>query len=299
MISMGSLKNQFVRVIDLNFTPGLNKHSYKKQKITKQKIPSYRYRKNLINFACNLANYLTSNYSVKCIKEIKPEYITEFFQYKASDINNGKGCSHSTLIQYKSYINKLDKLIKQTYNFNAHLADGVPKKLGGNAKIRDLYIKQEHIDAILEEKSNSMSDAVLGIKINNLFGLRAEETTKLKAKDFDLTTLKLHIVNGKNGKSRDLYIDTEEKLGLAKEIRRKFDDEERIVKMRSKSFSQFISRSLVDLDIKEYKEAKTSNHALRKAAAIKEYETTRDKESTSKFLGHNRINIINTYIRSK
>ena len=28
-----------------------------------------------------------------------------------------------------------------------------------------------------------------------------------------------------------LYIDTEEKLGLAKEIRRKFDDEDRIVKM--------------------------------------------------------------------
>lgn len=299
MIVMGSLKNQFVRVIDLNFTPGLNKHSYKKQNINKQKIPSFRYRKNLIDFSCNLSNYLTANYKIKYIKEIKKEYITAFFKYKETNSNNGKGCSHTTLIQYKSYINKLDKLIQQTYKFNAHLADGVPKKLRGNPKIRNLYLKQEHIDAILEEKSDSISDAVLGIKINNMFGLRAEEITKLKAKDFDLINRKLHIIDGKNGKSRDLEIDTEEKLELAKEIKKAFNDEERIVKMRSKSFSQFINRSLVQLEIYDYKTDKTSNHALRKTAAEKEYERNRDKETTSKFLGHNRTNIVDTYTHSK
>lgn len=299
MIVMGSLKNQFVRVIDLNFTPGLNKHSYKKQNINKQKIPSFRYRKNLIDFSCNLSNYLTANYKIKYIKEIKKEYITAFFKYKETNSNNGKGCSHTTLIQYKSYINKLDKLIQQTYKFNAHLADGVPKKLRGNPKIRNLYLKQEHIDAILEEKSDSISDAVLGIKINNMFGLRAEETTKLKGKDFDIINMKLHVVDGKNSKSRDLDIDTEEKLELAKEIRKTFNDEERVVKMRSKSLSQFITRSLIELEIDDYKEAKTSNHAIRKAAAIKEYERTGDKEATSKFLGHNRTNIVDTYTHSK
>ena len=43
--------------------------------------------------------------------------------------------------------------------------------------------------------------------------------------------MKVHIVDGKNGKSRDLNIDTQQKLELAKEIRQKFNDEERIVKM--------------------------------------------------------------------
>ena len=299
MIVMGSLKNQFIRVIDLNFTPGLNKHSYKKQNINKQKIPSYKYRKNLIDFACNLSNYLTSNYKIKYIKEIKKEHITAFFKDKETNSNNGKGCSHTTLIQYKSYINKLDKLIKQTYKFKANLSNGVSTSLGGNAKIRNLYLKQDHIDAILEEKVESKSYAILGIKINNLFGLRAEEITKLKAKDFDLIDMKLHVVNGKNGKSRDLEIDTEEKLELAKEIRKNFNDEERIVKMRSKSFSQFINRSLIELEIYDYKEAKTSNHALRKAAAIKEYERVGNKEEVSRFLGHNRTNIVDTYTHSK
>lgn len=296
---MGSLKNQFIRVINESFTPGINKHSYKKQKINKSKIPSFRYRKNLIDFACNLSNYLTTNYSTRYIKEIRPEHITEFFDDKEANSNEGKGCSHTTLIQYKSYINKLDKLIRQTYKFNPHLADGVPEKLGGNAKIRNLYLKEEHIDVILKEKVESKSDAVLGIKINNLFGLRAEETTKLKAKDFDIINMKLHVLDGKNGKSRDLDIDTEEKLELAKEIRKTFNDEERVVKMRSKSFSQFINRSLLQIDIDDYKEAKTSNHALRKAAAIKEYERTGNKEATSKFLGHNRTNIVDTYTHSK
>lgn len=296
---MGSLKNQFIRVIDQNFTPGLNKHSYKKQKNNKQKIPSYKYRKNLIDFACNLSNYLTTNYNIKNIKEIKQEHIIAFFKEKECNCNNGRGCSHTTLIQYRSYINKLDKLIKQTYKFNSHLAEGVPKKLGGSEKIRNLYLKQEHIDKILEEKYGSKSYAVLGIKINELFGLRAEETTKLKAKDFDLINMKLHVVDGKNGKSRDLGIDTEKKLELAKEIRRKLSDEERVIKMRSKSFSQFINRSLIELGIDDYKEAKTSNHSIRKNAAIKEYERTGDKETTSKFLGHNRTNIVDTYTHSK
>lgn len=296
---MGSIKNQFIRVIEQNFTPGLNKHSYKKQKINKQKIPSYKYRKNLIDFACNLSNYLTSNYKIKYIKEIKPEHITAFFKEKECNCNNGRGCSHVTLIQYRSYINKLDKLIKQTYKFNSNLAEGVPKKLGGSEKIRNLYLKQEHIDKILEEKFDSKSYAVLGIKINELFGLRAEETTKLKSGDFDLINMKVHIVDGKNGKSRDLNIDTQQKLELAKEIRQKFNDEERIVKMRSKSFSQFINRSLSNSKIDDYKNAKTSNHAIRKTAAIKEYERTGDKEATSKFLGHNRTNIVDTYTHSK
>lgn len=296
---MGSLKNQFIRVIDKNFTPCLNKHSYKKQKINKQKVPSYKYRKNLIDFACNLSNYLTSNYKIKYIKEIKKEHITAFFKEKECNCNNGRGCSHTTLIQYRSYINKLDKLIKQTYKFNSHLAEGVPKKLGGSDKIRNLYLKQEHIDKILEEKYDSKSYAVLGIKINELFGLRAEETTKLKSGDFDLINMKVHIVDGKNGKSRDLNIDTQQKLELAKEIRQKFNDEERIVKMRSKSFSQFINRSLIDLGIDDYKNAKTSNHSIRKSAAINEYERTGDKEATSKFLGHNRTNIVDTYTHSK
>ena len=296
---MGSLKNQFIRAIEMNFNPGLNKHSYKKQKINKEKIPSYRYRKNLIDFACNLSNYLTTNYDIKYIKEINDEHITAFFKDKECNCNNGKGCSHTTLIQYRSYINKLDKLIKQTYKFNAHLVDGVPAKLEGNDKIRNLYLKPKHIDLILQDKSKSASDAVLGIKINSLFGLRAEETTKLKAKDIDLIEMKLHVIDGKNGKSRELEIDTEEKLELAKEIRRKFEDEERVVKMRSKSFSQFINRGLLQINIYDYKDAKTSNHSLRKAAAIKEFNRTGDKEGTSKFLGHNRTNIVDTYTHSK
>lgn len=69
--------------------------------------------------------------------------------------------------------------------------------------------------------------------------------------------------------------------------------------MRSKFFSQFINRSLIELGIDDYKEAKTSNHAIRKAAAIKEIERTGDKAATSKFLCHNRINIVDTYTHSK
>ena len=64
-------------------------------------------------------------------------------------------------------------------------------------------------------------------------------------------------------------------------------------------FSQFINRGLLQINIYDYKDAKTSNHSLRKAAAIKEFNRTGDKEGTSKFLGHNRTNIVDTYTHSK
>lgn len=288
---MGSLLYQMTRAIDKNFTPGKSKRSHKKQGIKKVLIFSYSYRRNLIHFSANLTHFLKGSYKVRNLKDIKPEFITAFFKAK-EDLN----CSHRTLVQYKSYITTMDKLITQTYYFKLHMARGVPEVLGGTKPKRTLYMRQEHIDAILELRKNSNSAAVLGIRINNLFGLRVSETCKLIGKDFDLDKMVLHIVRSKGGRDRDIKINTVEQLELAREIRAKYGELDKLVPMEENSFNKFITEALEELGITMYKDANTVNHAIRKKVARKVLQDNLDKgmsmqdamDDTSKFLGHNK-----------
>lgn len=301
---MGSLLHQFVHAIDYNFCPGLDKHNFKKQPTKKVKIASYSYRRNLIDFAANLVHFLKANYpEVHKLKEIQPAYVGQFIKEKEES-----GCSHSTLIQYRSYLRTLDKLITQTYYFKVHLARELPDFVG-TPKKRDIYMRQEHIDAILELRKNSKSPALLGLRINNIFGLRTSETIKLIGKDFDLDNKVLHIVDSKGGRSRDLDLDTPEKIDIAIEVRSKFNDDEKVVPLLESGFNSFITDSLETLGIEDYKKAKTSNHAIRKKVAIgvmqdnlnKGLSEQDAKDATSKFLGHNkkRNAVVDAYIKAK
>ena len=301
-MSNGSLFNQFYYVIKANFCPNLNKHSYKKQHHKKVKIASYSYRGGLISFSSNFSKYLKKKFGVRFIKEIQQDHIESFFNDKLKD-----GCSKRTLMQYKSYLNTLDKLILQTYFFKARLGRNVVVKDGAKEK-RILYMKDEHIDAILELKKDTNSSALLGIEINRLFGLRAEETVSLRAKDFDLEECKLHIFGGKNGKYRFMYLNTQEKYDLALRVREMFEDNERLIPIKAESYCTFIRRALEELNIEEYKLGKTSNHALRKKYAIDSLELYKErgmsdedaKLKISREFGHNRISVIeDSYINAK
>lgn len=290
---MSSLLNQFTYAVDSNFCPGLNKRSYKRSGMKKVKIASYQYRRNLIHFSGNITNYLKANYQVKNLKDIRSDYIYSFFKYKELT-----GCSHRTLVQYRSYINVLDKLITQTYHMKVHLKKGVPE-IGGTPNKRVLYMRQEHIDAILELRKNSKSPALLALRINNIFGLRVSEDVKLLGKDFDLEKNTLHIVDSKGGRCRDLPLDTPEKLEIAKEINSKFAPNERVVPLRATSVNQFVTRALKHLNITDYVGANTVTHAIRKKVARDLYEQTNDKKAVTIHLGHNRICVADTYINAR
>lgn len=292
---MGNLRYQFTSSIDNAVALGLNKHSYKKQGCSTQKIPSYQYRKNLINFANNLVNFLIDNYpEIKKLKDIKSEHIEAFF------IAKEKCCSHRTLVQYRSYIRVLDRCIAQNLHFKVHLINGVPKNLEGGEKIRTIFMTREHANLLLESIKGSKSKCVLGVQIAILFGLRASEVVHLKAKDFRIETGILFIHKAKGGKNRYLEIDTFEKIELSRKIRNSFEDEKILVPVRADTFDRFINYHLVKLGLTEYREGKTSCHSIRKMVAdemtkegIKEGLT--EKESllrTSKFLGHNREEVV-------
>lgn len=291
---MSSLRYQFVSSIDNAFSPNLNKHSYKKQGCGKQKVASYQYRRNLLDFANCLISYLNVEYpDIKNLKDIKRIHIYSFFKEKE------KTCSHRTLTQYRSYINVLDKCITQNFHFKIHMANGVPEINKENNKVRNLYMRQDHIDSILELKKNSKSPALIGLRISNLFGLRAKEIVTLRPRDFNLEKEYLKVI-GKGGKTRYIKFETKEQKDLAEEILFNYVNDEKLVPIRADTYNSFIRNSLHELNIHDYDKAKTGNHAIRKKVAKEEIERNINNgmtieeayENETKRLGHNRTSVI-------
>lgn len=300
---MGSLFNQFERVIEDNFRPNLNKHSYKIQGNTKILIPSYSYKTNLLRFAGTFTKGLKEQFAVRNIKDIKPEMVVGYLEGLKE-----KGYSKHTITQYKSYIRTFDKLIHQTYHFKAHLSDNISEVNGGREAIRTIYMKPQHLEMIFEYHRNkgTKSPCLLGLEIANLFGLRASEIVYLRAKDFDLNTKYLKVYRGKGNKRRFLKLNTEDKIEISCRIRKQFAEDDKIVPVRERTYIDFISDTLKALNILEYSQADTGNHAIRKKFAIEEELLLESQGMTkeeaikevSLELGHNRKNVTYGYIQS-
>lgn len=286
---MKNLKQQFIGSVDKNFCPGADKHNYKKQGYATIKIFSYSYRKGLINFGCNLANFLKNEYNIKFLKEIKEEHIKGFFKAK------GEISTVRTLRQYKSYLMVFDKLITQTYHIKLHF-DKMDISIAKGEKLRDATMIEKILDEIIEENKLGDSESVLGLRICKLFGLRAEEVVYLKAKDFNLDKMVLEVHKAKNNRYREVKIDSEQKYNLAQEIRMKFDDFDRLVNIQADSLNKFLYRKILNKNIVEYKNHKTGIHSIRKMVAQREHKKNLENGKTEKeslqeiseLLGHNK-----------
>lgn len=266
---MKTLKQQFIYAVDYNFHPKTNKHSYKNCGYKTIKIVSYSYRKGLINFGCNISNFLKEEYGIRFLKEIKEEHIQSFFESKSHN-------SYATLRQYKSYLNIFDKLINQTYHIKIHF-DKMEILITKGEKIRDATMVKEYLDTIISQNDFGNSDSILGLKICRLFGLRAEEVVSLKGKDFDLENGVLKVFNAKNNRYREIDFNTVQRLELAQEIRMEYDEEDRLVPIKTDSLNKYLSRKLQGLNIVEYKDKKTGIHSIRKMVAQEQHKLNIEK----------------------
>ena len=110
----------------------------------------------------------------------------------------------------------------------------------------------------------------------------------------------LHIHELKGKRSKNIPIDTLEKLEICIRVKEEIQDNERVCKIKEGSINAEVKRILVKNKISRYKKAKTCVHAIRKAYAKKEYlktleETNDEKKSwdkTAQKLGYGEGRII-------
>lgn len=137
--------------------------------------------------------------------------------------------------------------------------------------------------------------AMISIMLN--MGLRVSEVANLRFYDVSLNNRKLRVVNGKNGKDRDLIIP-----GYTLELFEKW------VNIRPESnyfFSTLNGEKLLirylQAMIKRYNEKinlqkNISPHSLRHTFATEFYKQTKDIETLRKILGHSNISTTQIYV---
>lgn len=180
----------------------------------------------------------------------------------------------------------------------------IPQSLVGKSK-RDITMTEEHAELLLNYCKNSTAKAAIGVRFALMFGLRVSEVTKIMAKDIDFEKRTLHIHRSKGGLSRDIPI-AELHLKFLKEIKNQFDENQRLCPLKNDSVNKFIYRVFEFHGINDYKDAKTSVHAIRKLWAQKLYNKLRHEgktikqacEEVSVQLGHgkDRKDVFNRYI---
>lgn len=301
-----SLKKQFEFAINDCFSPGADKHSYKKQKNNnKIKIFSYETLRYYYKMSAQFAEFTKqNNQNIKYIKDIKAQHLQAYIDSKKNT------WSKVTMINAKSAFKVLQEMCNQFYKkYNFNFYDGVEFKSNKPEKVRDVWMEKDILDKLIKYKKErgSTSSAILGIEIAAAFGLRVSEVCSLKGKDINLKFSNLHIHQSKGKRSRDLPINNSTKRKLCEYIKDNIDDEDRVVKMREDSLNGYLRRGLIQMNITKFADSKTGIHAIRKMVATEEYNNLLKKglnkfdaeTKVSKELGHNkrRVEITNAYIQ--
>lgn len=187
----------------------------------------------------------------------------------------------------------MEKVVNNTYNAKVKFNTVAPKSFASKGKVRDKAMDRKDFNKVKATFKNQNSNGAKAMEISARWGLRVPEIAKLQGRDIDLKNNKIHIVDSKGGRSRDINIRQEDKY-FAIRLRNSCKDEyERIVPIRGASINVAVNRALDKAGLKEeYKD--TSIHCIRKMAAQEFYDRCREQEQdinsslgdTSLFLGH-------------
>ncbi|WP_183546536.1 tyrosine-type recombinase/integrase [Methanococcus maripaludis] len=299
-----SLKQQFrYAIVDSSFKEHLDKHSLRNanENDNTWRVYSYSEKNNLMDLSSNFCKFLKEEHTeVKQLKDITEVHVQEFLNFKA-DV-----CTTETLYNYRSRFRKIALCINHAFNSCSLKISNVviPQSLVGKSK-RNLTMTEEHASLLLNYCKNSDAKAAIGVRFALMFGLRVSEVTKIMGKDIDLEKMTLHIHKSKGGLSRDIPI-AKVHLEFLKGIKNQFDENQRICPLKNNSINTFIYRVFKLHGIKDYKDARTSVHAIRKLWAQKLYDRLRHSGKTIKEaceevsiqLGHgkDRKDVVNRYI---
>lgn len=295
-----NIKQQFIYAIEDNFQEGMDKHSMKSNGVRNDgKVFSYSDRKNLIDVACNFANFMKENYNdIKLVKEIKADHIQSFLNQKASE------CSNATLKQYQAKFNKLEKIVNKTYSLNVKYKGYQLPLAQENTKIRNTSMLQEDFKKLERAFDTSKSYGRIAIQLTSRCGLRVSECAKLQGRDINLKDNIIHVEGGKGGRNRDIPIREEDKQYFI-DLKANIGDMERVCPVRSDSINKAIDRAMERQGIRN-KYNDTNIHAIRKMYAQREFNRFRSEgmeirqalQEVSKLLGHgeDRLELMRQYV---
>lgn len=288
-MSKRNLKQQMIYSIDQAFVPGVKKGNLTPgEQEQKERIHSFQYRNNLRDTACDFASYAKENFGIRMAKDLTKDHAEAYLAAKI------KGCSPTTVEQYRSRLATVGRILSSNYGYDIDLSVKPLMRASSDNKVRDIAMKREDFKKVMEHGNDCVSK--MGLRLSEAFGLRVSEIVKIEPRDIKDTCL--HIHQSKGGRDRDIEIRTDHQRAVLRDLLafNQVAYNERIIEVKADSINKYLHNTLKRLQINEYDDHNTGVHSIRKMYATERYDELREAGKShaeawgdvSEELGHSR-----------
>lgn len=208
-----------------------------------------------------------NHHEIKWARDITPSHLQEFADANKENWH-GRTCQ-----EMESRIHKLGKMVSTVYGIEV---DYTLVKVSKVQKRQDKSLfkpmKREDFNKLNHTILSKKSGARYLPDIASRIGTRSEETRSIRAQDIDIEKRRVHILNGKNGKKRDVPI-RDKDLDFFRHLKKKMEDENWLNAcngISEKSCNHMIRKCMRECGISE--SYKQSIHAIRKMYAVERME---------------------------
>lgn len=288
------------------FTPGVSRHTLKKQGLAHQRITSNGTMKTYQKTCSRFARWCKQRYDTKLIGRITPTmaraYITELRDNEAAG---------SYLDKIQSAVRKLDTAMKYRGWRDADAPDLLETGWGWRSDYQpERRYTPDQAEAIIDNLADHARDAQATdvAKLQTIAGLRISEAVQLRAEDIDPENCTIRADRGtKGGRPREITVDDEHREYLADLRDRAEGHEDGHVFRGRGSMGRSLKRRVQDavrhacdrLGIECF-----GTHGFRKSWAQERFGDLRDEgldreaagQRVAEQLGHNRTSILKSYL---
>jgi integrase len=248
--------------------------------------------------------------NIRMVKDIDSSITKEYLLAKHRF--NGGTCNSNSVNVLEQGLDKISHLINRNFNLDTSWEVNHRELPQDKDPLRTLVMDRE----VFHQALDTMKDGSQGktcLMISEYTGMRSSEFEKLRVSDFNFVKEELHIHESKGGRSRDISIpDVVIEIAQNWIEKKGLSGDDKMFTIKAGSICDLLQEGLKRVNHREYAEAKTSLHSVRKMVAnemyvtkIQEYLKTgmswEKAEKTalgdvSKFLGHGIERTIKEYV---
>ena len=267
-----SLKNQLTFAINQNFSEGTDKHSIKAEnKDMSENVYSYNEKYRLSDVMNNFENYLKDNeIKIKEVSQIQTKHIQSFLNDKSTS------CTQNTINSYTNSFYKIQNVLNATFktcNLTWRDTLVIPGAISKSSQTRgaDSVISRADYDKLIDYAKENYSQSGACIILQNEFGVRVEEITRIKLDNINLERQEITF-QCKGGKNLTRAFSLATKQHLEKVLEHKHDTKGyRLFSINGSSLNKYLLRTQDTFGMERH-----SNHDIRRLIAQEKYDSYRN-----------------------
>lgn len=285
-------------------------NNLKQDMYTKNKIYSQNTYNSTKKTCVAFVKHCREEYGIKYLAEIKPNMFKSFI--KKGNFKTGKAYDPKTAATYATQVAKLQNTYNIQHNSKVVFVDADYKQVVGQIEQKRNQLPRKIHDEIIQKAYNGKYENGLALDIARALGLRVTEITNLRKEDFKFNKNgqleKVHIHRSKGGRNRNIEASklTQKQIQVVNKVYNYFAPKtgphDRFFINKAQSYEKAFKRARDSISSGS---THCGIHSMRKEFAKDFYnrelekgkEEKQIKKELTELLGHNRLEILNSYLK--